>query len=246
MSNRPWTCPFCNRDAVFRSGDEQVFISEFLHPLKNPNERKAVVVHLEFCPNEKCTRTAVTAKLFSMRPSGPNKWRLHGSPEYEWKLLPESSAKEFPDYIPNVILSDYREACRIASLSPKASATLARRCLQGMIRDFWGISKNRLKDEVDALEGKVAPETWDAIDSVRKIGNIGAHMEADINVIVDVDSGEAELLIDLIETLLSDWYVARHNREERMAKVKALAEEKQKQRDSNSSATETDGRPASS
>jgi Domain of unknown function (DUF4145) len=31
-----------------------------------------------------------------------------------------------------------------------------------------------------ALEEKVDPQTWDAIDSVRKIGNIGAHMEADI------------------------------------------------------------------
>jgi hypothetical protein len=36
-------------------------------------------------------------------------------------------------------------------------------------------------------------------------------MEADINVIVDVDPEEATLLISLIETLLTDWYIARHN-----------------------------------
>jgi hypothetical protein len=142
-----------------------------------------------------------------------------------------SAAKPFPSYIPSPILADYSEACLIVSLSPKASATLARRCLQGMIRDFWGIRKHRLKDEIDALEEKVDPQTWDAIDSVRKIGNIGAHMEADINVIVDVDPDEATLLIGLIETLLADWYVARHNRDERMAKIKAAAEEKQRQLD---------------
>ena len=100
-----------------------------------------------------------------------------------------------------------------------------------MIRDFWGISKRRLKDEVEALEEKVDLQAWDAIDSVRRIGNIGAHMEADINVIVDVDPDEATLLIGLIETLLADWYVARHNRQERMSKIKAVSEKKQRERD---------------
>lgn len=36
---------------------------------------------------------------------------------------------------------------------------------------------------------------------VREIGNIGAHMEADINVIIDVDPDEAQILIDLVELL---------------------------------------------
>ena len=158
-----------------------------------------------------------------------------------WHLMPESNAKPFPDYIPAPIIADYREACRIAALSPKASATLARRCLQGMIRDFWKISKARLKDEIDALEEKVDPQTWEAIDSVRSIGNIGAHMEADINVIVDVDPDEATLLIGLIETLLADWYIARHNRQQRMSKIKAAAEQKQRERDGTSAASsETD------
>ena len=31
---------------------------------------------------------------------------------------------------------------------------------------------------------------WQAIDAVRSIGNIGAHMEKDINLIVDVDPEE--------------------------------------------------------
>ena len=41
----------------------------------------------------------------------------------------------------------------------------------------------------------------DAIDAVRKIGNIGAHMERDINLIVDIDPNEAAILIGLIELL---------------------------------------------
>ena len=31
------------------------------------------------------------------------------------------------------LMDDYEEACAIVNLSPKASATLSRRCLQGMI-----------------------------------------------------------------------------------------------------------------
>ncbi|MEK9179887.1 MAG: DUF4145 domain-containing protein [Patescibacteria group bacterium] len=125
---------------------------------------------------------------------------------------------------------DYREACRIRDLSPKASATLARRCLQGMIRDFWSISKSRLKDEVDALEEKVDVSTWESIDAVRSVGNIGAHMEKDIDVIVDVEPGEAQLLIGLVEQLIDDWYVQRHDRAERMQKVRKLAEDKNQQK----------------
>ncbi len=63
-----------------------------------------------------------------------------------------------------------------------------------MIRNFWGIAKPRLIDEVDALQDKVDPLTWSAIDAVRRIGNIGAHMEKDIDLIVDVEPDEAELL----------------------------------------------------
>jgi hypothetical protein len=143
-----------------------------------------------------------------------------------WNLKPQSSAKPFPDYIPAPILQDYEEACLICGLSPKASATLSRRCLQGIIRDFWGISKARLIDEIDDLNGKIDATTWNAIDAVRSIGNIGAHMEKDINLIVDVDHEEADLLLRLIEVLLDEWYIRRHEREEHMQKVIAAAQAK--------------------
>jgi hypothetical protein len=38
-------------------------------------------------------------------------------------------------------------------------------------------------------------------------------------VIVDVDPDEAKLLIGLIETLVDDWYVTRHERKSRMEKL---------------------------
>lgn len=127
-------------------------------------------------------------------------------------IRPRSAAKQFPEYIPQQIREDYEEACAILYLSPKASATLSRRCLQGMIRDYWGIVHNRLYDEVSALKDKIQPDLWTAIDGLRQLGNIGAHMEKDTDLIVDIDPGEADKLIQLIELLMKEWYI---NREER-------------------------------
>jgi hypothetical protein len=154
-----------------------------------------------------------------------------------WRLMPESSAQPQPDYIPLPLRDDYYQACRIVDLSPKASATLSRRCLQGMIRDFCAISKSRLIDEIDELRDRVvqghAPagvtiESVEGIDQVRSIGNIGAHMERDIDLVVDVDPGEAEALVKLIELLFEEWYVTRNTRRERLATVSAIAEQKKR------------------
>ncbi|MFN3261427.1 MAG: DUF4145 domain-containing protein [Pikeienuella sp.] len=151
------------------------------------------------------------------------------------RLMPESSAKPQPNYIPGPIVEDYKEACRIKDLSPKASATLARRCIQGMIRDFCGISEVTLYKEIEKLRDAVASgnaprgvseESIDAIDHVRKIGNIGAHMQKNISKVVSVDSGEPQILIDLVETLFEEWYVSRERRRLRLESVKALAESK--------------------
>ncbi|HCN7686920.1 TPA: DUF4145 domain-containing protein [Escherichia coli] len=108
-------------------------------------------------------------------------------------------------------------------LSPKASATLSRRCLQGMIRNVWNVKPARLVDEIKAIEGQIESGMWKAIDAIR---NIGAHMENDINVIVDVDPDEAEMLIGLLELLIQEWYIERHERQLRVEAITALAAEK--------------------
>ena len=95
--------------------------------------------------------------------------------------------------------------------------------------------KKRLIDEiteprklVDAgrAPAGVQPDAVEAIDHVRKIGNIGAHMEGDINFIVDVDANEAQLLIGLAELLFEEWYEARELRTARLRKLGVIATEK--------------------
>jgi hypothetical protein len=229
-----WTCPHCNKPQVVTNANYY----ESRRPISNPSSSLgdlATVVMSIVCLNTECEKVMLKILLFKRDDyAGTDAFKLVEQIG-EWRLIPESSAKPQPEFIPADIRQDYYEACRIAELSPKASATLARRCLQGMIRDFCGIQKNRLIDEIKALrdlvkEGTaprgVSPESVDAIDHVREIGNIGAHMEKDVSVIIDIDPGEATNLIELIEMLFEEWYVARNEREKRLSRVASINADK--------------------
>lgn len=231
MSNQNFTCKYCSHHSTITDPDQ--FLSwEPISINESTLGRIGFRVYAITCPNPNCKRITLKVDLtdeFYMSGSGSRTTKNHKS----WQLLPESEAIVLPEYIPVPVQQDYYEACRIRDLSPKASATLARRCLQGMIRDFFGISKGRLKDEIDAIEEKVDSDVFAAIDAVRSVGNIGAHMEKDINLIIDVEPNEAQLLIELIEQLVEDWYVSRKAKQERLLKITELAKVKKDEKENN-------------
>ena len=216
-----WRCPFCDHDVTIT--DERYSSDDHTFDNHNKYGRQVLSTTVIVCPNKNCREYTLIA--FISDEKWTNQWE-RSKPKERWQLIPPANIKVFPDYVPMPILADYKEACLIKDLSPKASATLSRRCLQGMIRDFWGVSKSRLVDEIKGIQEKVDKITWDAIDSVRNIGNIGAHMEKDINLIIDVDQNEAGLLIELVETLIKEWYVNRFEREQRMASIISIASAK--------------------
>lgn len=215
-----YLCPYCHV-VCYNDGTIQKHICEsFEHSGSAAVEQwdsGAVVLTLTKCPN--CQKVAVS--LHSRYPS------VERIAPYSY---PPANAIELPDYIPPAVCQDYLEALSIIDLSPKASATLARRCLQGMIHDFWNVQEKNLNAEISALKEKVSPAQWQAMDALRKVGNIGAHMENDINVIVDVAPGEAASLLRLIELLIEKWYIARHDEESLLSEITNMAEEKEAER----------------
>lgn len=234
-----WTCPHCNlRQTVTDERFDRT--SSHLGVQHQVEGNLFLERHTTGCANPDCMKTTVEVRI------GPRDQKFTHSALvdrnkalFDARLIPMGAAQPQPDYIPQAIREDYHEACLIRDLSPKASATLIRRCLQGMIRDFAGIAKARLIDEIKALDKAVedrtadpaiTPETVKAIDHVRGIGNIGAHMEKDINTIVEVDSGEAQALIELVELLFEEWYVAREVRKLKLARIASIAQEKQTQK----------------
>ncbi|WP_299780820.1 DUF4145 domain-containing protein [uncultured Roseobacter sp.] len=231
-----WACPHCGQ---FQTATSEDFATESMDFYMTESALGHIRVEgmAACCANPGCKMPMVHIAIGKAltNPQNGRRYMAKGEPYVNQRMIPDSSAKPQPDFIPAPLLEDYYEACKIRDLSPKASATLARRCLQGMIRDFCGIKGTSLFKEIVELRKKVetgtAPsgvliDSVDAIDHVRSVGNIGAHMEKDINHIVPVDPNEAQLLIELVESLFEEWYVSRNRRDERLRKIKDVAESK--------------------
>jgi hypothetical protein len=217
-----WTCPHCNLPATLTGVNLETGFVDC--KIENADGPRRLDVHFFVCPNDNCRRLTLSVWLSALK-SIPGK---PSEPTFlkQWRLLPLSAGKPMPSYVPAAVVGDYMEAYAIASLSPKASATLARRAIQGMIRDFWKVKPGRLVDEVAQIKNKVTSEVWEGIEAVRKVGNVGAHMETDIDVIVEVEPNEATLLLGLIELLVDEWYVTREERQRRLGELKQLAARK--------------------
>lgn len=200
-----FTCPYCCEIMSISCSTENYTLLNFNGSSEshffNPKIKPTVRMMFYKCPS--CEKVTIICEGYS---NDVKDLLIH--------ILPNSCAKKYPEYVPAQIRQDYEEACAIVNLSPKASATLSRRCLQGMIRDFWDIKKETLFKEIIELKDKIHPTQWKVIDGVRRIGNIGAHMEKDVNLIIDIEPHESMKLIELIELLINDWYVRRHEQEE--------------------------------
>lgn len=218
------TCPHCERDVSII--DQRQSRSTHTFMSGDMTQQLTLVSSWYVCPNQKCNQPVLTVAVHNSEGTKNSFGFSLGEQLLIRRLIPASYARVFPTYVPEAIRDDYQEACAVISDSPKAAATLARRAIQGIIRDFYKVKAGNLASEIRQLENIIDPDIWAAIDTVRNVGNIGAHMEKDINVIVPVDEGEAELLIKLIETLVNECYVARDKRQHRLAQIKALGEAK--------------------
>lgn len=236
-----WTCDHCQNaqtvtDVNYHKSYERIFVGK---TADGPLGCQTIAIG---CQNPECLRTTVlytVGRIQTFNDGNMIRFFDDAPSLFSKVVIPRQGEKPQPPCVPAPLVQDYQEACRIVDDSPKAAATLIRRCLQGMIRDFAGISKATLYAEITALKTAVedgsadraiTSESVDAIDHVRSIGNIGAHMEKDINLIVPVDAGEARTLIELVEMLFVEWYVSRESRRERLSRIAAISTEKEAQK----------------
>ena len=116
--------------------------------------------------------------------------------------------------VPSEVSRDFVEACNVLPVSPKASAALARRCLQNMLRAHDYRARD-LATEVDLLLNETDPmkalprRLRDPVDAIRNFGNFSAHPIDDRTTlqVIDVDSEEAEWCLGVIEELFEHFYV---------------------------------------
>lgn len=121
------------------------------------------------------------------------------------------SRSPVPNDVPDKFAEDYKEACLVISDSPKASAALSRRCLQNILREKAKVKPQDLSKEIDeVLSSKQLPSYLsEGIDAVRIIGNFAAHpiKSTSTGEIVDVEPGEAEWLLDILEGLFDFYFI---------------------------------------
>lgn len=113
--------------------------------------------------------------------------------------------------VPESIAQDYREATRVMALSLKASATLARRCLQATLRDgFESMPRGQLRDEIDWVvgNGHLPSELNDVLHSLQKARNFGPHPADDgLTIIYELTPEDLEGCLVLLDSLFRLMYV---------------------------------------
>ncbi|HTM98545.1 MAG TPA: DUF4145 domain-containing protein [Pedobacter sp.] len=166
------------------------------------------------CPNEKCHKIIInlinssgyTSSYGSNKPSEPE------------KVINLINIRPLTSTRPPVSLeveekfaADYNEASLILTFSPKASAALSRRCLQILLREKAGVKEGDLAKEIQQVidSNKLPSHLSESIDAVRNIGNFASHpiKSTSTGEIVDVEIGEAEWLLDVLESLFDFYFV---------------------------------------
>lgn len=124
--------------------------------------------------------------------------------------------------VPVKVRKDYAQAVVILSDSPEGSAALSRRCLQAVLV-LNGAKKDKLDQQLDELIPTLPAYIAPYLHHVRKLGNIAAHASQSKSTgeIVDVEPGEAEWLLELIEELFDHYYAKPAEAKARQAALTA-------------------------
>lgn len=147
--------------------------------------------------------------------------------ERAWLAYPLSPLRPVPKEVEDedkTVAEDYREASLLLTLSQKASAALSRRCLQTVLVKKAKVNpKAVLADQIqelldrkgsEALPGYIAKN----VDAIRQFGNFGAHPTwSAAGEIVEVEEGEVEWSLEILENLLDHYYVKPAQYEKRQA-----------------------------
>jgi hypothetical protein len=227
-------CPYCGFTYRTEPGRNL-----FTHVLAEPEANVAIHSVILICPHMEC------GKAEAFVDAGTFPAALRGKPEadrqnigydlpgtyFKARLLPPCGGK--PELktreVPDGIYRDYDEACRLLPVSTGASVTMARRCVQKMIRAKFKLKPGKLQNEINtlgALSPPVQQEVIDALDAVRKTGKFKALPDDEVKIIGDVSPEAAEQVISIIEILISDWFVAPSEHNDRLVALQLILNKK--------------------
>lgn len=191
-------CPHCNTVVKLEWQESGIFGSA------QSFEQGHRVAHAA-CPA--CEGLVVMLRTGALRSSLEGKQLTVESEEL---LFPKAAPRPVPPEVPSEIKADYIEAFALLSVSPKASAALSRRLLKRIMQSRYGIVNESLIRAMELLKERHVPSlVKEAVDAVRTIGNYAAnpHKDTRPNEIADVEPGEAEWMLEVLDLLFEFTYV---------------------------------------
>ena len=131
-----------------------------------------------------------------------------------WVYPTSRRGRRFGDEVPDEFKTDYLEACGTLLISPRSSATMSRRIVEAVLRR-QGYRGSSLQDRIEAVRNEPNPDKKlpvvlsRIIDAVREFGNFSAHEKKNLTTlqIVEVEPGEADLCLEIVEALFEHYYV---------------------------------------
>ncbi len=192
-------CPYCGTGI-------NVEWSEDVYPIPTEEEEYSggFALASDFCPE--CNNFIVYLKkgeIFKVehKEFGDNAWIEDVISE---KLIyPKyTTASKLDISIPEKYKTNYQEAEQVLVISPKASATLSRYLLQLIFHEKLVIKKKNLEMEIDEFFNMphIPSSLCTMLQIMRKVANFGAHPKKSThsNEIVEVEKGEAEIMLEFI------------------------------------------------
>ena len=191
LSLRPMKCPHCNTGIHPTFANTQPFVAgpnTFIAKYLTCPECKKGIVNLVRTPREPGASSVQT---------------------YAYPL--NKSTRNVPLEVPDPYKQDFIEACAVLSRSARASGALSRRTLQAILRDKSSTTKKDLYDQIEEViqSHKLPSHIEEGLHAVRNIGNFATHpiKSTSTGEIVEVEPGEAEWNLDVLESLFDFYFV---------------------------------------
>jgi len=203
-------CPHCLHDVYFATGPvcRPGESGDFRLPdLESRSEHETVRISFRSCPN--CKHLVVLGEV------------VVGGKAQQRLVWPPSALRTVPPEVPDAIRRDYLESANVTATSAKASAALSRRCLQMVLTEAGGAKKKDLSDQIDEVLPRLPSHLAESVDAIRVVGNFAAHpiKSQSSGEIVEVEPGEAEWNLDVLDGLFDFYYVQPKRTKQRKAAI---------------------------
>ncbi len=219
-----WQCPYCKSYSVMVNETNYLRRQTVLDQGQSGGPR-LISFQFRVCSNPNCRQYTLEIDIYRTYPECHKAVK-----ENNWTLLPNTDWENSREGVPKVILNDLVEAVNILKFSPRCAALLARRCLEHIIGDFYQLKKKPLPKALLYLKWAsrfrwklIEPVVINTIEARRSANRrIDAYLGKGVSLANDVSQNDAAELIQIVELMLTETYISKHQKTKQAHNLKKL------------------------